>query len=391
MTSREKFLTIGVGALLVLGVGQWCYNKYQTAVETRKNEIETLSLKQIQLADTVQQGLIAGKWMGKYEQMSLPSDIERARSDYQRWLLDVVTANGISGAKVDPISTPMPVKGVYTRLSYRVDGEADFVKTLKMLHAFYAKNYLHRVAKLDLTPNKTGTFAVKMTVDVIALDSAPPEATEPPSTAWQVAADASEQLNPILNRNLFEPPNQPPSYTGNKKVEAIVGRRTPIPLTYADPEKHPIAVELVGEFDERVSLSPGSSTLQVDSDEKGEIDVKIRLTDEGYPRRSTEQTLTVAIVDPPPPPPVPEPELEFDDATTTYLTGLIQGESEWVAWMNVRTRGTTLKLRVGDGFEVGSISGKVTEITGDYVEIEAGDRRFRFSADEALKEAAKAE
>ena len=388
MTQRERILAIAVGSLLVLGAGQWVWNKYNDAVKSRQDEVDSLTMKQAQLAETVQQGIIATNRMGQYESRSLSSDVERARSDYQRWLLDTVSATGIRKPKVDPSPTAMPVQGVYTKLNYKVTGETEFSDVLDLMHTFYAKDYLHQISKLDLVPNRSGGFGLKMSVDVVLLDSAPADAVEPANTSWRVAADKSQYLDPILNRNLFEPPNQPPRFTGNRRAEATVGKRTPIPLTYEDPEAHKVSVELVDPTDDRVTLSAGSSTLQVDSDEKGEIEVLFRLIDQGYPRKSVEQRLLISIVDPPPPPPEPKKELEFDDATQTYLTGMIQGDSEWEAWMNVRTRGTTLKVRVGDSFEVGSIKGTVIDITADFVEIEMEGKRFTFGSDDALREAA---
>jgi hypothetical protein len=114
----------------------------------------------------------------------------------------------------------------------------------------------------------------------------------------------------------------------------------------------------------------------------------VRATDNGYPTRSTDQELKIKVVPPPPPPPAEPPKLAFDDSTQTVLTGLVHGRNDWTAWMHVRTKNQTLKLRVGDQFEIGSLKGKVIEVTPRFVELEIDDRRFTLKPNGILKEAA---
>ena len=111
------------------------------------------------------------------------------------------------------------------------------------------------------------------------------------------------------------------------------------------------------------------------------------MSDDGYPKRVVEESLLVKVVDPPPPPPEEKPPLEFDDAKQTYLTGLVQGTNDWTAWMNVRTRGKTLKLRVGDEFEIGSVRGVVEAIDADHVKIKIGEKTISLSSGGTLKSA----
>jgi hypothetical protein len=117
--------------------------------------------------------------------------------------------------------------------------------------------------------------------------------------------------------------------------------------------------------------------------------VTVNVTDKGYPPRSLEQELLVKVVDPPKPPDPPPTVPEFDDASQTVLTALVQGGDDWTAWMNVRTRGKTLKLRVGDEFEIGSVKGKVVSVTPKFVELEMEeDRRFTLKPAGVLRDAA---
>jgi hypothetical protein len=389
MTQRERILSIAIAGLFLLIGLNWGFNKYRTAVKDRRNQIDNLTSKQQQLVESQLQGEYANRQMGAYIDRSLPGDIERAQSNYQQWLLNTVKANRLRSAFVDPTGSPVPVGDLYHKLSFRVSGSSDVPNFIDLLHEFYAKDYLHRIRSLELTPNRSGDFSVELTIDAIALMAAPKNAAEPPDTSWRVDADVAAYRDPILNRNLYEPPNQAPRYTGNKTLEAVVGRDSPLPLTFKDPEDHRIEYSLAGEIPDFVSLDSRSGTLRVNSGEKGEFKVLVNVVDQGFPPQSTEQELLVKVVDPPPPPKPPEPKPEFDDASQTVLTALVQGGDDWTAWMNVRTRGKTLKLRVGDEFEIGSVKGKVVDVTARFVELEVeDDRRFTLKPAGILREAA---
>ncbi len=388
MTQRERILTIAVVGLFVAIGLNWGFNKYRAALKDRRSRVESLTTTQQQLVEAQLQGEYANRQMGKYIDRSLSSNVERAQSDYQQWLLDMVSSNQIRNVSVDRTGT-LPVGDLYHRLSFRLSGLTDKQNFIKLLHAFYAKDYLHRIRSFELTPSRSNGFSMEMTIDAIALAAAPEDAAQPGNDSWRVDSDVANYLQPIMNRNFFAPPNQAPLYTGRPTVEAIVGRDSPIPLTFKDAEGHAIEYALVGETPESVSLDARSGTLRIQSPEKREIKVVISATDNGYPPRSSKQELLVKVVDPPPPPAPPPPKPEFDDASQTVLTALVQGGDDWTAWMNVRTRGKTLKLRVGDEFEIGSVKGKVVGVTPRYIEIEIeDDRRVTLKPAGVLREAA---
>jgi|GEM_PF-6917860 len=111
------------------------------------------------------------------------------------------------------------------------------------------------------------------------------------------------------------------------------------------------------------------------------------MTDTGYPRRQIEKTLAVKLENPPlPKEPDPLPP-KFDDATQTYLTALVQGRDDWTAWMNVRTRGETLKLQVGDSFEIGSMKGSVKSVSARVVLLEIDGKEYELRPSGKLSEA----
>ncbi|MGI9473367.1 MAG: cadherin repeat domain-containing protein [Rubripirellula sp.] len=387
MNEREKNLVKIIGTVVICYVLWTGYSRYRNAIKTRQNQIASLQEQQQQLFEQQLQGEYANRQMGEYLVRSLSSDPEQAQSEYQQWLLQVVSKQ-IEKPSVDANSS-RAIGGLYQLIDYRVSGTAELPELIGLLHEFYAKDYLHRIRDLSVRPSKTGGFALDMSVDVIALLSAPDELPERSEPSWRVDGDTESYVNAIMDRNLYEPPNQAPKYSGSSSIEAILGRDTPSPLAFKDAEGHSLNFEFVEEPPEFVRLDPRSGTLRVNASEKQEFDLVVRATDNGYPRRTTEQRIKIRVVDPPPPPVEAPPKLAFDDATQTVLTALVQGRNEWTAWMHVRTRDKTLRLKVGDGFEIGSLKGSVVEVTPRYVTLEIDGRRFELKPAGNLSEAAK--
>ncbi len=386
MTPRERILAILVGGLVVLGLGQWGFSKYKTAIETRRNRYQSLQDQLVQFNEQRNQGALADRQMGEYLVRSVSSDPERARSDYQSWLFDVVKQNQIENAKLTASDRTSNVGDLYKQLSFTVTGQAGMPEIIGLIHQIQAKDYLHRIRGLDIKPaRENDSFNVNLSIDVASLNNAPVDATPPESDSWRVNPNRVAYTEPILNRNLFEPPNQPPTYAGERTLEAARGRSEAFPLAFKDADEHGLSFDLV-DPPQSVSIDPRSGTLRVQSEELTEFDVTVRVTDDGYPRRSVEETLLVKVVDPPPEEPKVM-ELAYDDAKQTYLTGLVQGANDWTAWMNVRTRGKTLKLRVGDEFEIGSVRGVVESIDADHVQLKVADKLVTLSSGSALKAA----
>ncbi|QDT03270.1 hypothetical protein K227x_16520 [Rubripirellula lacrimiformis] len=388
MTQRERYLAILVGGLLVVGGVWWGFDKYRSAVKKRTNEITRLEQEQQRLTEQTLQGEYANRQMGEYMIRSLPGNLELAQGKYQQWLIGIVQDNNLIYPSVDP--TPArPIGGMYHQLGFRVSGTTDIPNLIGLLHSFYAKDYLHRIRELAVRPSRQGGFTVEMTIDAAALMAVPNELIEPVDASWRVDGSLAAYRDPILDRNFFAPPNEAPRYQGNDVIEAIVGRETPSPLTFKDTEGNKLTYELVEGPTEFVSLSGETGTLKINSPTKQEFPITVRATDNGYPARTSEQKLLVKVVDPPPPPKSAPEKPKFDDSTQTVLTALVQGRDEWMAWMHVRTRDQTLRLRVGDAFEIGTLKGEVVEVTPKFVMLEIDGRRFSLKPAGNLSEAAK--
>lgn len=389
MNERERFLSILVAGLLIATGVWWCFGNYNQAIQSRQNQIDQLVTTQAQLNEKRLLGELANRQMGEYMLRSLPGDPEQAQSKYQQWLLDLVQGSDLTQALVDANSS-RTIGGLYQLLDFRVRGNSDVPGVLKLMYSFYSKDYLHRIRDLSLLKNRQGGFQLEMSIDVIALLGAPNDLPLREEPSWRIDGDLAAYLDPIMNRNLYEPPNQPPKFGGRSEVEAIVGRDTPTPLAFKDPDGHRMRYELVEGPYEFVSIDSSSGTLRIRSDQTAEFDVTVRATDNGYPSRSSEQRLVVKVLDPPPPEPEPEPPAGFDDASQTVLTALVQGRNEWTAWLHVRTKDETIKLKVGDTFEIGSILGSVKSVSARSAILEVAGSTLELEPSGNLLEAASA-
>ena len=388
MNERERFLSILVAGLLVATGVWWGFGKYNKAIGSRQNQIDQLVTAQAKLNEKRLQGEFANRQMGEYVLRSLPGDPEQAQSQYQQWLLDLVHDSDLTETLVDANSSRR-IGDLYQLLDFRVRGNSDVPGVLKLMYSFYSKDYLHRIRDLSLRKNRQGGFQLEMSIDAIALLGAPNELPNREDTSWRIDGDLASYLDPIMNRNLYEPPNQAPKFGGRSELEAIVGRDTPTPLAFNDPDGHGMRYELVDGPYEFVSIDSRSGTLRIRSDETTEFDVTVRATDDGYPNRSSEQRLVVKVLDPPPPEPEPEPPVGFDDASQTVLTALVQGRNEWTAWLHVRTKDETIKLGIGDAFEIGTVAGSVVSVNARSVILDVAGNELELQPSGNLLEAAK--
>ena len=388
MNERERFLSILVAGLLVATGVWWGFGKYNKAIGSRQNQIDQLVTAQAKLNEKRLQGEFANRQMGEYVLRSLPGDPEQAQSQYQQWLLDLVHDSDLTETLVDANSS-RKIGDLYQLLDFRVRGNSDVPGVLKLMYSFYSKDYLHRIRDVSLRKNRQGGFQLEMSIDAIALLGAPNELPTREDISWRIDGDLASYLDPIMNRNLYEPPNQAPKFGGRSELEAIVGRDTPTPLAFNDPDGHGMRYELVDGPYEFVSIDSRSGTLRIRSDETTEFDVTVRATDDGYPNRSSEQRLVVKVLDPPPPEPEPEPPVGFDDASQTVLTALVQGRNEWTAWLHVRTKDETIKLRIGDAFEIGTVAGSVVSVNARSVILDVAGNELELQPSGNLLEAAK--
>ncbi len=385
MTTREKILTFGVGGILVVAGLQYLWMQYRGAVEARQTRIATLDDQIFQARDQLIQGAFSDQMMGEYLVRSLPSDLETAVPDYMRWLYEIISLIDLRETSVKYVSS-VPAGDLYQSHSFKVNGRTDQLGWVELLYAFDSKDYLHRISSLQVRPARDGGLAIDMTIDVISLSAAQPDLV-PPKHSSPLIGDFDLYADTIWERNFFSPPNQPPRFTTPSRLSVNLGETAQIAIAAADPEEQRVRYEIVGDHPEGFEIDPRSGEIRWQPESLGVYSVAVRASDDGLPSQSSEQTFEIAVVEPPVA--AEDPSAGFDEATQTVLTGLVQGRGDWTAWMKVRTQGTTLKLRPGDQFQIGKMSGTVVDVNSKYVLLESDGKRFELRVAGNLAEAAR--
>ena len=175
MQKREKQL---LGVVVVVGAlagGYYLYGSVMGAITRRQNEISRLEGELNSKKTQITMGRKADAKLKLWQQHSLPSDFEKARSLYSAWLRNLVQESGLGEPNVGPISSSAVFlksntrasrstqrKVVYQRMPYSVSGTAGHGELIKFLYEFYSSGHMHLIRSLTLTPAKDGKFDVKM-------------------------------------------------------------------------------------------------------------------------------------------------------------------------------------------------------------------------------------
>jgi hypothetical protein len=378
MNQRERFLAISVISLLVLGVLYYGWSWKESSLAAQRARLNRLQGEVQKNELILARGRKATEELNKFEQQSLPSDVERAKSLYQKWLLELVQRHGIQESNVTAV-TGRTVKGVYQQLGFSIKGRTDLKKVTQLLHEFYTADHLHRIRRLRLNPINNGQeIDLDMMVEVLSLDTAPRDVKElvHGSSSRLAHGDAAAYVAAIVARNMFQPPHQPPTITSTAKSSYPLGASVAFSIKGEDPERTPVTYALEKATMDGARIDPKSGEFSWRPQAKGTYEVEVSATDGGLPAKTSTQTIKFAVVDPPPPPtpgPPPTPAPVFDTAKFAYLTAVLGVDDQSEAWIHVRTSGQTLKVHPGDKFDVGSIQGKVVRIGAQDVVFETND------------------
>ncbi len=375
MSSRDRIIAIAVGSTVAVLALLWVYNSvtgmYTSRQKTRA-ALETTINQQRKLARQISD---ASTRMTTYEERSLPPKTTVASSVYQTWLQELFEKAGLSQPQVT-IGKGKEKKKLFASQKFTVHSQGSLPQIVKLLHGFYSADYMHRISKLHLRPIKDSkNLDVLIDFEAMSLERAADTAALQERPADRLALkDVGEYVRIISERNLFGSANRAPQISGLGEQKAIRGERTEFSARGNDPDKlDKLTYKVVksGASDARLDSTSGRLTWTPRS--KGKYEFIIRATDDGWPAKSSKDELLIVTVEDPPPPPVEPPrKLAFDDAKFTYLTAVIQAGGIGEIWLTIRPKGQTLKLGVGDPFEVGSIKGTVTAI---------GEGGFTFESD----------
>ncbi len=309
--------------------------------------------------------------------MSLPSDVEIARSQYQAWLSELLTATDVADPHVKLTSQSRRSNGS-TLLTCSVSGKGNVEQWATFLHEFYSAEVLHRIRILPIRPiPDTKLLDVNMTIDALILATAPADQDLVLSASSRLAELGVEKVrHPIVERNMFAPPNHPPQLPADETRTVTRGSQLAVSLAADEADRLDRLTYSLIESPPGARFDAENGSLVWQPREVGDFVFRVKVSDDGIPPGTDETRLLVKVVEPPPvtTPSAPAEEIPkgLDDARFTYVIAAIDISGEPQVWLQVRTRGELLKLRVGDPVKIGSIDGVISRIDA---------RGFEFQAD----------
>jgi len=382
MNRREKLLTFIVGLLvLVIGVfwiGSSINDAFEKRAATKSQKLEQRKRQEF----TLKHAILADREIKEYQARSLPSNLELARAQYEKWLANLLAKSEIATPKFGCKSKPKRKGDEPVTITWNVSGTGGLDQVSELLHAYYSLDTLHRMSSLKLVAiPESHDLQINFDTQAFVLANTEPDQKLDPErkSAW-AQKHGRKEIAQIIERNILSRPNKAPQIAGVPTLKTTLGEMV----------EYRVEAEDANEFDElRFSLvdPPRGATLDERTgkllwkpDAVGEYKLLAQVTDDGIPSHTATTAFTVSVVAPPPPappePPKPTPP-GVDEAMFTYATGNVRVNGKPQIWLTVRTSGETLKLSEGDSLKVGSVDGVVSKI---------GDRSFELTIGEEKRE-----
>jgi hypothetical protein len=396
LTPRERVLVYAVGLLvpiaLVAGVGLWFFNSLSQNDTDRAALITNIGDAEYEMA----LGKKADLRRAYYESISLPADIEGASNNYLAWMKGLVRDDLKMKLKMLTPSDSSPLKYGTTvvgkRKSYTLAMDGTLDDLTKFLSCFYKVDLLHRLNTLKITPQnetagskrkiRTGILSIVAKIEVLSLSSSvlgddfieQLRRESETEDDWTKKLDAMASI--VEHRDIFGPPNNEPTVSAKPARSYTSMKDITVSLSGKDADTDDmLKFEFAGDLpidDMEIDAKEGSRSakLIIPGQEAGTYSFDVIVSDNGFPAKSTTETVRVVFKDDEPRvvKPVEKPAPAFLNAKETRITAIVRDRSgDWQVWINVRTTGERFKLKEGDSFDLDKKKWFVVEIRPDDV------------------------
>lgn len=376
MNERERILAGVVGLCLLVLAVFFGARKYNEAIRARKQQIAAAEKAVRDKNQILRLSTDPAARMEDYQRRSLPSDLERARSLYQTWLLNLVKEVGFEDTQVSVVPVRSE-KGLYNVLGFQVSGKGNLPKLVSFLHRFYSADLLHRVRRL-YTKRVPGSKQLDL---VIAIDAASlptadnTDKLNESTTRTLAHGSLDAYLETILARNLNGPANKEPAIEAPRELTNYVGDMVSFTVKGQDPDKlDRVSYRVESDALAEARIDERSGEFRWPAAKTGDFEVVVAATDDGFPPKTTTQTVKIRVSERPPeapPAPASVPKPSFDLAKFAFVTAITEAGGKRQAWVSLRANGELLKLFEGEEFKVGEVAVKVTRIADKTVELDA--------------------
>jgi hypothetical protein len=392
MNKRERILAVLVGLSLLALAAFFGARKVNEAIRARKQQIAAAEKAVRDKTQILRLSAEPAGRMEDYQRRSLPSDLERARSLYQTWLLNLVKEAGFEDTQVSVLPARNE-KGIYHVLGFSVSGRGNMPKLVSFLHRFYSADLLHRVRRLHVkrVPG-TKQLDLVVAIDAVSLPTADSaDKLNEQAVRKLPHGDLAAYLKTILERNLSGPANKEPTIEAPTELTKYVGDMVSFSVKAQDPDKlDRISYALEGSELANARIDANSGEFRWPAEKIGEYEVVIAATDDGFPPKIAQQTVKIQITERPPDAPqeVSVPKPSFELAKFAFVTAITEADGQRQAWISLRAEGKLLKLFEGDEFQIGEVTVKLTRIAEKAVEFNAAvlEKRLQVTLGQNLAE-----
>lgn len=425
MSPRERTLAIAVGSLLPIVILFVAFFWFMDRYDANETEINNLTANVEEQEDKLMRGQNASSRRGYYRKTSLPATTGRTQNIYSNWLTDVVQKEckmTFSGPKLKKGGVLIYERDeVAIRNAFTIRPKGTLEQLIQFLHIFYSADHLHRINKLAIKPIGkaqrgkpavlTGELQLDIEIETLSMADGPEDIASFPT--WQRQLPTMDRYtDSILNRNIFGPRNNSPTFskpgktkfTHVKTEKDALGKYETVTLSVKDADKKDLLsfelVEKSGQDNFGVVLGdqPRTATtrriaLRVPKQFKpARIPITVRVSDDGLPAKTDEIDFTIVFEAPDVPKVanVEEPERP-KDATMTSVIGLMRGnDGRWVARIHHKTKLRSEQFGEGDSMTVDDKEWKVVEVTDKVVTFDVEGERKSFAIESYLDQPIKA-
>jgi hypothetical protein len=200
---RQKILLAIFGAMAVLTVGDRLWQDYYVApLEAAQTRASKLTQGLAETRQTLKRYKKQQQRLDALRKLSLPGDVEAARTLYQEWLTEVAEKIELEGLRVDS-NAPRTSAG-FRELPFSLRCIGTLEQLTALLHTFYQAPLLHHISTLAITPIAgTRQLSLNFAIQALQLDNTPPASALPTGQRNQLASTTLEEYQMIAQRNIF--------------------------------------------------------------------------------------------------------------------------------------------------------------------------------------------
>jgi Tfp pilus assembly protein PilO len=230
LQKREKTLAIATAALLAILAFYWFWPSQGSSLselralrDAKQAELNTKEKLALQVKK-------AKERVAAWQTLSLPAELETARSLYKSWLNKLAHSAGINPLPTLTVGDGQVQKDVFAASTFNIQCQGTLEQLTKFMHEFYSAGHLHKIRNLTITPleNSRDHLNLNIFIETLSLPGSTQKnklSAEPGKRLKMSSLDDYKKA--IVGRNLFAA-YAPKSSTDNSAKESK-------PTTKLDP------------------------------------------------------------------------------------------------------------------------------------------------------------